>query len=151
MANAETYFDDRPENAKQPRQQRKNLKHNLIMALISNAVLREMLTRDCISDLVDLMVEVCVHEGDTVCESGEVGDHCFAVETGKYKVVRVDRKTHQEYFQKFITDGSFGEEAVLSGSHRPFRIVACEPGILWALAKEDFTCVLKRHRETSAQ
>lgn len=107
--------------------------------------------------IYSVMEHVSVKSGDWVIRQGEMGDHFYIVETGKFEVRIVPQGSKDEegtggnlvhvYVGSRSTHAhpSFGELALMYSAPRAASIIAQTDGHLWALHRSVFKRVLTEH------
>lgn len=83
-----------------------------------------------------------VAAGDYVFQQGEVGDSCYYIKSGEFAVM-LNSGDKQNQVATLREGGSFGEDALLSGSPRNASIQALTDGCLMCLKKQHFDELLK--------
>ena len=93
--------------------------------------------------VLDAMFERLVAAGETVIRQGDEADNFYVVESGEFDVFVAKAGQPPRLVMSYVSGGTFGELALLSGAKRAATVVAGpKEGALWALGRAAFTRVL---------
>ncbi len=82
--------------------------------------------------------------GDTVIKQGESGDSYYIIQEGKCEVTRTPKMGEKPVkLAELVMGDSFGEEALLSDTHRNATVIMLTDGILMQLSKDNFAQLIK--------
>jgi formylglycine-generating enzyme required for sulfatase activity/CRP-like cAMP-binding protein/chromosome segregation ATPase len=89
------------------------------------------------------MKAVPVRQGDVVISQGDEGDYFYTIDEGKCRITRLEDDGKKHVLAELGAGDSFGEEALVSESHRNASVTMLTDGQLMRLAKQDFDELLK--------
>ncbi|MDH5515157.1 MAG: cyclic nucleotide-binding domain-containing protein, partial [Gammaproteobacteria bacterium] len=89
------------------------------------------------------MKAVPVKQGEVVISQGDEGDYFYTIDEGKCRITRLEDDGKEQVLAELGAGDSFGEEALVSDSHRNATVTMLTDGQLMRLAKEDFDELLK--------
>lgn len=89
------------------------------------------------------MKAVPVRQGDVVISQGDEGDYFYTIDEGKCRITRLEDDGKEHVLAELGAGDSFGEEALVSESHRNASVTMLTDGQLMRLAKQDFDELLK--------
>lgn len=93
--------------------------------------------------MADLMLQVSVQAGATVCEKGDAGETFYIVQEGVLEVM-VDMGQSELTLAKCLRAGdSFGELALLYNTPRKATVRAARDSVLWSITRPQFCVVMK--------
>lgn len=139
---AESYDPEKEEQNYQkvinPKTEEQRMRLNLA---VKNILIFRCLDDDQMVDVIDAMFERKVQPGENVIEQGEDGDNFYVIESGVYHIYVLINGTKTKVGQ-YDNTGSFGELALMYNCPRAATIEAATDGVLWAMDRETFRCIV---------
>lgn len=95
-----------------------------------------------ILELLKVLVEVPVKQGQVIIQTGEKADCCYFIKSGRAEIRQIDNE--EMLTVAFLGKGDFfGEEGLLKNAPRNADVTMLEDGVLMSLGKKDFDRLLK--------
>lgn len=96
-------------------------------------------------ELVDKLIVKEVEEGADIIKQGDEAEECYFIEKGAVSVIIKDEAGKEKKVKELTCGDLFGELGLFEGNRRNATIRAESPCRLYALSRDHFLSVLKRH------
>lgn len=97
------------------------------------------LPRRQIGELLEALLPVKVHQGETVVKQGQANDCFYVVQDGRFEATHCDVQGRERIRRTLERGATFGADALLlSGAPSPTTVVALEKGVLLKLSRQVF-------------
>jgi branched-chain amino acid transport system substrate-binding protein len=93
--------------------------------------------------IADVMSRGEIEKGDVIVEQGERSDSLFLVGEGLLEVCVTPPGGERRIINRLCAAQVFGEMALLTGEARSATVRALLPSVIYSIAKEDFTAILR--------
>ncbi|PSN52314.1 cAMP-dependent protein kinase type II regulatory subunit [Blattella germanica] len=110
---------------------------------VKNILIFRVLDKVQLGIILDAMFQKVVKKGECVIKQGDNGDNFYIIERGVFSVyVTSGKGKERKHVHTHNNCGSFGELALLYNMPRTATVQADTDGVLWALDRQTFRCIL---------